>query len=69
MESLKEVFESDLWIITKIYKGGNILRIDARRRFPIADKNNFYSKWGSYKYIDSLSREHYGKPINEWALY
>lgn len=44
--SLKEVLSSDLWIITKVKQGSKkTVRVDAKRRFPVADQSSFYSEW------------------------
>jgi hypothetical protein len=69
MENLKHIFGSDSWIITSIPQGMGEHRIDAKRRFPVADKGNFFSKWGSNKYLEKLSRENYGKKLNEFSNY
>lgn len=51
----KEVLTSQNWIITRIYKGykGKI-RIDAKRRYHVADKPDFFSKWVTLKYANSV---------------
>ncbi len=68
--TLKEVFESDNWMITKIIQGySKSNRVDAKRRFPIADKNNFFSEWGKKNYLNKLAQENYGKKINEFSCY
>jgi len=70
MTSLKEVFESDNWIITKISQGHNKQnRVDAKRRFPVADKSSFFSKWGNEKYLNKLAQENYDKNINDFGCY
>ena len=70
MTNLKEVFQSDNWIITKALQGNsNQIRIDAKRRYPIADKSSFFSKWGNLKYINSLAVNNYGKKIDEFRAY
>jgi hypothetical protein len=65
MSNLKEVIESDNWIVTKIIENRTSFRVDAKRRFPVADKSSFFSNWGGKKYIDSLCRENYGKKASE----
>ena len=67
--SLKEVFESDSWIITKISQGHSTHRIDARRRFPVADVSSFFSKWGSTTYLNRLASENYGKKLIDFRNY
>jgi hypothetical protein len=67
--TLKEVFESGSWIITKIIQGSGQHRVDAKRRFPIADKSSFFSEWGSAKYLERLSSENYSKKLSEFNCY
>jgi|GEM_PF-2093750 len=68
--STKEVFESDNWIIAKISQGlRNNVRIDAKRRYPVADQSSFYSEWVSLKYANKLSTDNYGKKVNEFNCY
>lgn len=67
--TLKKVFESDIWIITKISQGPGVYRIDAKRRFPVDDKSSFFSNWGSQGYLNNLARENYGKNCNEFSIY
>lgn len=68
--TFKEVFESDNWIITKILQGPEgTYRIDAKRRFPVADKYNFCSKWGKTSYLNRLAKEKYGKKLSELSGY
>lgn len=69
MTSLKNVFESDNWIITKIMQGSGVYRIDARRRFAVPDESSFFSKWGTIKYLNALSNENYGKRICEFSCF
>jgi|AntDeeMinimDraft_6_1070357.scaffolds.fasta_scaffold07582_2 hypothetical protein len=69
MLNLKEIFENDSWTITKVSQGRGQHRIDAKRRFPVADESNFFSKWGSNKYLNQLSQENYGKKLNEFSNY
>ena len=64
--SVKKVFESENWIITKVMQGrGGKVRVDAKRRFPVADESSFFSEWCSKRYADNLSRERFGKKTNE----
>lgn len=63
--TIKQVFESDNWIITAVINGLNSYRVDAKRRFPIADEPNFFSQWGSKSYIERLARENYGKKVSQ----
>lgn len=68
--TLKEVFESDNWIITAVHQGYKRMhRVDARRRFPKADHSNFFSKWGSYNYLNRLANENYGKKLTDFSTY
>lgn len=64
--SLKQVFESDSWIITQVMEGRNQqVRVDARRRFPEPVQGSFFSGWGASSYINCLSRANYGKNIEQ----
>lgn len=66
INSVKEVFESDNIIITKISQGNRAnVRIDAKTRFYKADHDNFFSKWVSLDYPNKLSVERYGKKVSE----
>lgn len=69
IKSVKQAFESDNVIITKIMQGRGIVRIDARTRHHIADADNFFSEWVSFKYADKLCREHYGKGITDHSKF
>ena len=67
--TLQEVFRSDNWIITKISQGGynsnaKRCRVDAKRRFRIADTEHFFSQYGSRKYLEQLSQEHKGTALS-----
>ena len=61
----KEVFENDSWIITKLWEGRVMVRVDAKRRFHVADGQNFYSEWRAISYVNRLCYENYGKPLKE----
>ncbi len=63
--SLKEVFASDNWIITKVMQGTGQYRVDARRRFPVADESSFFSQWGKKSYIDRLVKDRFGKKTSD----
>lgn len=66
IKSVRHAFESDNVIITKIMQGyNNQVRIDAKTRHHIADKDNFFSKWVSYQYANKLALENYGKKLSE----
>lgn len=66
IKSVKEAFESDNVIITKISQGNRSnVRIDARTRFHVADADNFFSEWVSFKYAEKLAKERYGKKLSE----
>lgn len=67
--TLKEVFESGNWIITKITQGRGIHRIDAKTRNRIADGENHFSKWGNNEYLNRLALENYGKKLSEFNCY
>lgn len=44
--SIKEVLTSEAWIVTKVLQGYNgMVRIDAKRRWPVADQSFFFSDW------------------------
>ena len=63
IRSLTQVFSDDNVVITKVYNGGNIVRIDARTRHHVADADNFFSRWYSVKYANKLSLEFRGEKI------
>jgi hypothetical protein len=68
--SAKQIFESDNWIITAIHQGNRKnVRVDAKRRFPAADESSFFSEWISLRYANQLSRENYGKKVNEFNCF
>jgi hypothetical protein len=67
--SLKDVINNDNWIITRIHGDAKTLRVDAKRRFPIADKKRFFSEWGSTVYLNKLCQEKFGKKVNEMNVY
>ena len=70
MTTIKEVFWSDDWIITKIKRGyDKMVRIDAKRRHHKANEPNFFHEWCTEKYANGLSRDIYGKKINEMRAY
>ena len=63
--SIKQVIESDNWILTAIHNGLRSYRIDAKRRFHLPDTSDFFSSWGSKKYVERLIMEKYGKKPSE----
>jgi hypothetical protein len=64
-----DVFSGD-WIITNIMQGYNgQFRVDAKRRFPMADEERFFSKWGTHKYLNSLALEWYGQRLADISAY
>lgn len=68
--SIKNFFENDNIIITKILQGNSgLVRIDAKRRFPMADKPNFFYKWCSKNYAQKLALENYGKKLTDFSVY
>jgi L-cysteine desulfidase len=68
--TIKEVFESDSWIITEIMQGhNNLVRVSAKRRFPKNNLSSFYNEWCTEKYANTLARENYGKNINDFGTY
>jgi hypothetical protein len=67
--SLKTVLSSDSWIVTKIIQGRDSYRVDAKRRFPIADEKNTFSAWGSKEYVERLTRDNYGKKPSEFNCF
>lgn len=68
--SVKQVFESDNVIITKILQGNNNqVRIDAKTRYHVADKDNFFSKWVSFKHANKLSIDNYGKKLSDLNIF
>lgn len=55
--TIKEVVTLKNWIIRKVVKGYNgRVRIDAVRRFHIADTSDFFSEWATIKYINQCRR-------------
>ena len=69
MTSLKQVFESDNWIITEILQGyDNRLRVKAKKRFA-NDANPFFCEWGSLTYLNKLAVENYCKKVNEFNTF
>jgi len=68
--TIKEVFESNNWIITKIIQGYNgKVRIDAKTRFHVPDEDNFFSNWCSRDYAERLARDNYGKNVSDFSCY
>lgn len=68
--TIKEVFENDNWIIVSVMQGlSKCVRIDAKRRFPVCDKSNFFSIWSSASYANRLARENYSKNLNDFNCY
>ena len=66
IKSVRQAIESDIVIITKVLQGFNgKVRIDARTRFHVADANNFFSEWVSFKYANRLYREKYGVSLTQ----
>jgi hypothetical protein len=66
IKSVKEAFESDNVIITRISQGlRNNVRIDAKTRFHVADSDNLFSEWVSINYANRLAKEKYGKKVSE----
>ena len=64
--TIKQIFESDNWVITRISQGlRKNVRIDAKTRFFKPGEKNSFSEWCSERYADSLSREKYGKKTRE----
>ena len=69
MTTIKDVFESDSWVITKIKQGRYHVRVDARRRFFNREKDNFFSEWVSISYADRLARDNYGMGVRHFSVY
>lgn len=67
--SFKEVFRSEDWRIIEIRGSMKTHRINAKRRFPIPDKSNFFSEWGNTEYLEKLARLHYGKKLEDFKCY
>lgn len=63
IKNLKQVFTDDNVVITKVYNGGNIVRIDARTRNHVADADNFFSRWCSVDYVNRLSMKFNNKKL------
>ena len=70
MKTIKQIFEDQDILITKILQGRDkMVRIDAKTRFRRADEDNFFSKWVTEKYANKLSVERYGKKVSELNSY
>lgn len=70
IKSIKQAIESDNVIITNILQGNNgDVRIDAKTRFHVADADNFFSEWCSYKYANKLYKEKYGKELTDSVVW
>jgi len=68
--SVKDALLNDNVIITKIIQGhSGSVRIDARTRNHIADYDNFFSEWVSFKYANNLCKNIYDKPLTELKAY
>lgn len=66
IKSVKQAFEDQNVIITKIIQGNSKnVRIDAKTRFNVSDADNFFSEWVSIAYANKLSLERFGKKVNE----
>lgn len=56
--TLKDVITSGEWIITQVLQGSNgRVRINAKRRYHKADMPDFFSEWGTLRYINRLRAE------------
>ena len=57
--SAKEVLQSfGGWIITRVYPGCNgEVRIEAKRRYHVAEEPDFFSKWVKLRYANRMRRE------------
>lgn len=70
MEKLTVKFAFESMIITKIMQGyKGMVRVDAKRRYGVADEEMFLSKWVTRKYADTLAQENYGKNCSNFACY
>ena len=70
IKNVKEAFESDSIIITKIKQGfDKKVLVDAKTRFHKPDMDNFFSKWVSEDYANRMARDNYGKNIYEFSTY
>lgn len=49
-------------------KNGQV-RIDAKRRYPVADESSFFSQWVKKTYADRLTIDQYGKKTNDFACF
>jgi len=68
--TIKNFFEDDNLIITKISQGYNgKVRVDVRRRYPKPDQPNRMSKWCKEIYANKLAIENYGKKVSEFRCY
>jgi len=70
MKKLTAKFAFESMIITKIMQGCNkMVRIDAKRRYRVADEPMFFSKWVTRKYVNMLAYENYGKNVSDFNCY
>ena len=66
IKSIKQAIESDNVMITNIHQGRDgMVRVDSKTRFIVADADNFFSEWCSYRYANKLYKERYGKELKE----
>ena len=64
--TIKEVFQHENWVLKGITQGYNgRVRIDAKTRRWIPDEINFFSRWCSQEYAESLAKEYYGRKLEE----
>lgn len=70
IKSVKEAFENNNVLITKVTKGLNgYVRIDARTRHREADKDNFFSKWVKRGYANRLCNDCFDKDLEDLSVY
>tara|TARA_R110000850_G_scaffold29786_1_gene82307 strand:- start:345 stop:563 length:219 start_codon:yes stop_codon:yes gene_type:complete len=70
MVTIKEIFESGNWNITRVIRGcSKVVRIDAKTRNRIADGDNGFSKWVSLGYANRLCVDNYGKKVTDLNSY
>ena len=69
--TIKEVItNSHEWQITKLLQGNNNrIRLDAKRRSPIADGVNSFSEWGNIHYVNQLRIDNGFSLVQDSSVY
>jgi predicted DNA-binding protein with PD1-like motif len=70
IKSLKQVFQDQNIILIKVIQGiGKKVRIDARTRFHVPDKYNFYSEWHTISVVNKFCKDRYGKTVDKLNVF